>query len=380
MMKLRALAAIFLTIAVIALGEIHPQDSPDRRRRILTPDSLWDLLGAPRFKTLQGKIQVTVFLPTGAHSWTAELWADENRSRGQVWLPHPEGPRQIVTFTLPDGFWVWLPFAKRAIRYEGGEFPSWRDMWQIRTDKLDMAKSNYTLRLVGRDRISGHFCLVLLMEPKAKGNAIRKIWIHPPTRLPLQVERYSTDGQLEIRVTLTEAKINEPLPVMILDPSVPPDWTVQTLPLRRKRVDLRQADEILGFTPLLPTWLPPGYMLEGIFALGERRWKIAHIVYTDGIGVISIFQHPAPPKRKPPVGWSPSPPKKPFGHPSPGGFSPQVGPSRGGPPPGIAPPIQQMFPHRIVVRELGNLTVILISEVSQDWLERMANSMSLAAR
>ncbi|MCS7185941.1 MAG: sigma-E factor regulatory protein RseB domain-containing protein [Armatimonadota bacterium] len=382
MMRQKALATILLTIFLFSL-EVQTQDSPERRGRGFAPDSLWDLLGAPRFKTLQGKIQVTVFLPNGSHSWTAELWADENRSRGQVWLPHPEGPRQIVTFTLPEGFWVWLPFAKRAIRYEGGEFPSWRDMWQIRTDKLDMAKSNYNLRVVGRDRISGYFCLILQMEPKVKGNATRKIWVHPPTRLPLQVERYSPDGRLEIRVTLTEAKINEPLPVMILDPTVPSDWTVQTLSMQRKKVSLGQADEVLGFTPVLPTWVPPGYLLEGIFAIGEHRWKMAHIVYTDGIGVISIFQHPTPPKRRPPLRGSPfppPPPRKPFGQPPPGSPPPHGSPPRGSPPFGGASPIQQMFPNRIAFREVGNLTVILISEVSQDWLEKMASSMSSAAR
>lgn len=375
MMRLKALAAILLTIVAIALSEVQPQSSFERQRRISTPDSLWDLLGSPRFKTLQGKIQVTVFSPVGPRSWTADLWADENRSRGQIFLPHPEGMRQIVTFTLPDGFWVWLPFAKRAIRYEGSEFPSWRDIWQIRTDKLDMAKSNYTLKVVGRSRISGHFCLVLQLEPKEKGNAMRKIWIHPPTRLPLQVERYSPDGKLEIRVTFTEVKINEPLPVMIFDPTVPPDWTVQTLSLQRKKVDLRQANEILGFTPILPTWVPPGYSLEGIFALGERRWKLAHIIYTDGIGVISIFQHPKPPKRQPPAMRPLSPP--PFKRPT--GPYPHGRPPFSGPPPGGAP-LQQMFPNRVAVREVGNLMVVLVSEVSQEWLDKMANSFLQAER
>ncbi len=376
MMRLKALAAILLTITVIALSGVQPQDLHRYQRMGSAPSSPWDLLGTPRFKTLQGKIQVTVFLPEGARSWTAELWADENRSRGQLVLPHPEGQRQIVTFTLPDGFWVWLPFDKRAIRYEGSEFPSWRDIWQIRTDKLDMAKSNYTLRVVGRDRISGHFCLILQMEPKAKGNATRKIWVHPPTRLPLQVERFSPDGQLEIRITLTEVKINEPLPVAIFDPTVPSDWTVRTLSIQRKKVDLIQASEVLGFTPVLPTWLPPGYVLEGIFALGEHRWRMAHMIYTDGIGVISVFQHLKPSKKRPPVTGQPflSPPKKSFGPP------PHGRPSPGGQPPHGAPPIQRLFPHRVVVREIGDLTVVLVSEVSQEWLEKMANSLSPAAR
>jgi negative regulator of sigma E activity len=230
-------------------------------------------------------------------------------------------------------------------------------MWQIRTDKLDMAKANYTLRLVGRDKVAERFCLVLQLEPKEKGNAIRKVWVHPPTRLPLQVERYSPDGQLEIRIAFTEVKINEPLPLLILEPSVPSDWTVENLPpFQRRRVDISQAREVLGFEPILPSWLPQGYILEGIFALGDQRWKMAHIVYTDGIGVISVFQHPASPKRRQPT-ERPHHQGRPFG----------------------AFPIQRMFPQRAVIRDIGNLRVVLVSEVAREWLERMANSMTPTA-
>jgi hypothetical protein len=43
------------------------------------------------------------------------------------------------------------------------------------------------------------------------------------------------------------------------------------------------------------------------------------------------------------------------------------------------PPVQLMFPQRVVIREIGNLRVVLVSEVARDWLERMANSMTPTA-
>jgi len=372
MKKARQLAAAFLTIAITALVWAQDKRSFERGREFKS-EALWNLLTSPQFKTLQGKIRVTVFLPQGSRSWEMDLWADENRSRVQFDLPHPEGRRKIITFTLPNEVWVWMPFAKKALRAEGSGFPSWRYVWQIRTDKLDMAKANYTLRFVGRDKIAERFCLVLQLEPKVKGNAVRKIWVHPPTRLPLQVERYSPDGQLEIRIAFAEVKINEPLPLLILEPSVPSDWTVENLPpFQRRRVDISQAREVLGFEPILPSWLPQGYVLEGIFALGDQRWKMAHIVYTDGIGVISVFQRPAPQKRRPPAGQPPFvPPKRPFesppaGHPHSGRFWGSF----------LA---QLMFPQRVVVRDIGNLRVVLVSEVAREWLERMANSMTPTA-
>lgn len=376
MMNRKLFVAFLLTTAMFTLGEAQRRSSFEQNKPPFT-EALWKLISTPKFKTIQGKVQVTVFLPEGSRSWTMDLWADENRSRVQFELPHPEGPRQVITLSSPDGVFVMLPFIKRAIQYGSSDFPSWRDMWQIRTDKLDMAKRNYTLQLATQDRIEGKFCLVLQISPKVKGNPIRKIWIHPPTRLPLQVERYSPEGKLEVRITLSEVKINEPLPLLVFDPTIPSDWTVERHSFRRQKVDVDKAREVFGFEPVLPVWVPPGYLLEGIFSLGDQNWKMAHIVYTDGMSVISVFQHPAPPKRRPPRVLPPFP--KPQGPP----FKPSPEqPTHGSPPKGVAPPAQRMFPQRLVVREIGNLMVVLVSDVTQDWLERMADSMAsvMAAR
>jgi hypothetical protein len=113
MAKTKALATTLLTIFIVAFaGSQEP--IPFERRREFKPEALWNLLASPKFKTLQGKIQVTVFLPEGSRSWEMNLWADENRSRVQFELPHPEGRRQIITFTSPSEVWVWLPFAKKG--------------------------------------------------------------------------------------------------------------------------------------------------------------------------------------------------------------------------------------------------------------------------
>ncbi len=372
-MTFRKCWLLLLLVATFSLLEAQERERRRPRAFLPSPDALWRLLGTPRFKTLQGRLEVTVFTPQGSHTWTMELWADEQRSRTQFTLPHPQGQHQIITVTTPEGIWVWLPFAKRVVRHESSTLPSWRDLWQIRTDKLDMAKNNYTLRLVGKDRIAGHFCLVLQLEPNAKGNALRKIWVHPPTALPLQVERYAPDGQLEMRLTFAEVKINEPLPLLIFDTGVPSDWKEERAPFQRKRIEVSKAAEVLGFVPLLPIWLPPGYAFEGLFLLGDQRWKMAHAVYTDGISVISVFQHMIP-------RWFAPPPPPSFKGPAP--MPPRREHPKGPPKFGAGSLNQVLFPQRMVVRDIGNIRVVLISDVSREWLERMANSLmpAVAAR
>ncbi len=312
------------------------------RGKAFTADRLWRLLQSPKFRTLAGKVQVTVFFKDGDRSWTMELWADGQNSKVQFMVPHPEGPRQIITFTRPDGVWVLLPFAKRLIHHKGKTLPSWQDFWGLRSDKLDLAQRNYTLQVIGRDRISGLFCLILDLTPKTKGNPARKIWVHPPTRLPVKVERYAPDGALEMRVEFTEAQINQPLPVMVFDTTVPSDWETIELPLHRQPLVPADAERVLGFPLLLPGWLPPGYIHEGTFAIQNRRWKIAHLIYTDGIGVISVFQHPFIKDR---------------------------------PPSHQTSPVHRMFLQRKVLRDIGNVRVVLLSDVAREWLEKMADSL-----
>ncbi|MFA0749960.1 MAG: hypothetical protein SLRJCFUN_000363, partial [Candidatus Fervidibacter sp.] len=314
----------------------------------------------PRFRTLQGTLQVSVFSERmGDRVWTISLCADERRSRTQLMLPHPEGARQIITITTPEGMWVFLPFAKRAIRQAGMNFPSWRDLWGFRSDKLDLAQRNYDLRFVGRDKVADLPCLVVELVPKFKENPKRRLWIHPPTRLPLRLERYDPDGKLRVRISFTEVQIDRPLPLLIFDTNPPPDWQQVEVSVQRQSIHVSEAPQVLGFALLLPTWVPPGYVLDGIFALQDRRFKVAHIVYTDGISVISLFEHPAP--------------KEPY---EPRPFRPEMRERR---PPrsdmGLPPPLR-MFPQQWLRRDIAGIRIVLVGETSKEWLERIADSLT----
>lgn len=309
-------------------------------------ERLWWFLQSPKFRSLSGTLQVTVFHTEGERSWSMDLWADEVNSRLQVTMPHPEGERKIITITRPDGVWFLLPFAKRCIRHESGTFPSWREFWGIRSDKLDLAKRNYILRVIGREKLVELFCLVLELTPQVKGPPIRKIWVHPPTRLPLRIERYLPEDNLELRLEFTKVRLNQPLPVAIFDATPPSDWKLEEVPLRRDALNIADAEKVLGFRLLLPTWLPPNYTLEGAFVLQTSRHKIAHLVYTDGIGVISVLEHP-------------------FGRDRPR-------------PKSRSPMVRHMLPQRFVSREVGNLRIVIISDVIKEWLEKMADSIASA--
>ncbi|MFA0732349.1 MAG: hypothetical protein LKKZDAJK_002778 [Candidatus Fervidibacter sp.] len=320
---------------------------------------LWRLLQPPHFRTLQGTLQVSVFSERmGDRVWTISLWADERRSRTQLMLPHPEGARQIITITTPEGMWVFLPFAKRAIRQVGMNFPSWRDLWGFRSDKLDLAQRNYDLRFVGRDKVADLPCLVVELVPKFKENPKRRLWIHPPTRLPLRLERYDPDGKLRVRISFTEVQIDRPLPLLIFDTNPPPDWQWEEVSVQRQPLRALDAPQVLGFSLLLPTWVPPGYVLDGLFALQDRRFKVAHIVYTDGISVISLFEHPVPKERSRGEG--------------------QAGSEREGrrSKMGLPPPMVRMFPQQWLRRDIAGIRIVLVGETSKEWLERIADSLT----
>jgi len=326
---------------------------------------LWRLLQPPRFRTLQGTLQVSVFSERmGDRVWTINLWADERNSRTQLMLPHPEGARQIITITTPEGMWVFLPFAKRAIRQVGMHFPSWRDLWGFRSDKLDFSPAQLRPS-VCRSGESRRFALLGRgVSPQIQGEP-QASFVDSPAHPPAVA-----DGALRPRWCPAGAHrfhrgaIGRPLPLLIFDTTLPQDWQLMEVSAQRQPINVADAMRVLGFPLLLPTWVPPGYVLDGVFALQDRQWKVAHIVYTDGISVISLFEHPVPKER--PRERRPFRPEREGQHSQLGREAPRMGP----------PPMVRMFPQQWVRRDIGGLRVVLVGETSREWLERIVESLA----
>ncbi|MCS7223371.1 MAG: hypothetical protein NZ959_02240 [Armatimonadetes bacterium] len=323
-------------LCLVALCVLTGAPQVDRKER------LWRLLfSPPRFQSLSATVEVQVFTGPPGQVWTARLWADQSNHRTDLTFPLPTGARPVSLISRPDGVWVLLPHIKRIARHEPGPGP-WQPLWGIKTTKEPLAKQNYWVRFSGKDR-NDPAIIILDLVPRHSGNPLRKIHFHAPFRVPLRIERFSPDGKLEMSVSLKDPRFDEPLPAGIFDVTVPEGWQVEKKEAPAFPVDLKEAEARLGFVPLVPSWLPPGYAFDALFVGKGRHRQVAHLLYTDGITVISVFEHPS--------------------------FGPGHGHRWKRPrPPG-------MMPIRMTKRQVAGLDVVIVSDVDQSWLEKMADSL-----
>ena len=62
--------------------------------------------------------------------------------------------------------------------------------------------------------------------------------------------------------------------------------------LRPDYLEFDEASEATAMSPMVPQWLPSGYLFESLNVLPYKGATILHYRYTDGIDVLSLFQSP----------------------------------------------------------------------------------------
>lgn len=73
---------------------------------------------------------------------------------------------------------------------------------------------------------------------------------------------------------------------------------------RRWRGDFLDLDEAAaqsGMAPMLPRRLPEGFVLESVNVLPYKGASILHARFTDGVGLLSLFQYPRTARLR--LGW-----------------------------------------------------------------------------
>ncbi len=142
------------------------------------------------------------------------------------------------------------------------------------------------VNLRGEEQIIGRTAKIFLIEPTYVKGGYLKVWVDKETGIRLKTERYSPQGKLISSVALLSLQLNptfEEKEFEVPRPLVKPrDYTPEEL----KR--------LLGFLPLLPSYLPPGYTLLHIRPLFAGRQRAAIIHLTDGLNPITIMEtiHP----------------------------------------------------------------------------------------
>lgn len=221
-------------------------------------------------------------------------------------------------------------------------------------NRLDLLLKNYRVSYEKEESIVGRRADVIAIHPKQAGGPSKKVWVDRATGLILRSEYYNSERKLSTLTFYTDVDWNPSLSDDLFE--APAGWRQVALDDEAQRHwDKDALSREVGFTVREPSYRPAGYVLDG-FHLYHFRCGVAaaHLRYVDGLNSVSVFARFT---------------QCPRGH---RGRGFQWGRRRQGR--GDC----ELFDNRqgkMLVKRSGNLTFVLVGDLPQEELQKIADSI-----
>lgn len=247
--------------------------------------------------------------PTAADDWRAVLERAGEAARsttyeGQaLWVTFtPERPYVSTVTVASDGQGAMVVDAAERYRlrvgHEDGDLEHRAEGWVMPLPaalddggrRMAALEENYDVRSEGTQRVMDRPATLLALYASASGDLRERLWIDDDTGLLLRRESYGTDGSVARLATYLD---------LDLDPD-PPDTEDGTV-LEERIKGVAPVDE-LGFDALreagwtVPEELPGGFEAVGAYVVSSESSQPLHLVYTDGLYTVSMFQQTGTPQ------------------------------------------------------------------------------------
>ena len=161
---------------------------------------------------------------------------------------------------------------------------------EIKRKSLNLIFINYKISKLLDGYILGRPVYVISLIPKHPGNPRRKVWIDKKTYLPLKGEDYNWQEKLISSSFFTEIHFDRRFPKEKFYRDFPQRPRKKVLSQERF-LSLKDLRRKIRFPVSLPHYLPAGYEFQEAVLLFEGR--AVKLTYTNGLGVICLFQIPS---------------------------------------------------------------------------------------
>jgi len=143
----------------------------------------------------------------------------------------------------------------------------------------------YDAKLGGTERVAGRLCQVMMLEPRDGYRYAYNLWLDKQTGLPLKSLIVNNNGNVVSMFVFSEIQIGQaPDAQLFLN-----DMTGKSI----QKASLDQpASALWNVTP------PPGFerVQEAVRALPGKLMPVTHLVFSDGLSVLSMFIEPINPQ------------------------------------------------------------------------------------
>ena len=140
----------------------------------------------------------------------------------------------------------------------------------------------YEAKLGGVERVAGRSCQVVTLAPRDGYRYAYNLWLDKRTGLPLKARVVNDNGSVVSMFVFSEIQIGKA-------PDIRND-------MAGKIIQKTHSDK-----PVVSAWSvtpPPGYeqVQDAVRSLPGKRAPVTHLVFSDGLSVLSMFVEPADPQ------------------------------------------------------------------------------------
>lgn len=163
-------------------------------------------------------------------------------------------------------------------------------------ENLNGITESYRVRVGGRDRIAGHECQVIALEPRDNLRYGRQFCLETRSGLPLRVRTFNEKKDAVESFAFTQLRIGgrfDREKVKSRFAARSRNWRVD-----RSALNVTEKPAETGWVVVNQ---PPGFrkLMEVKRSIAGRSGPVAQIVFSDGLAAISIFIEPMPKERPP---------------------------------------------------------------------------------
>lgn len=144
---------------------------------------------------------------------------------------------------------------------------------------------HYDARLGGTERVAGRLCQVVTLQPRDGYRHAYNLWLDKRTGLPLKSRMVNENGSVVSMYVFSEIQIGKV-----------PDAQLFRNDLKGKLIQNASLDQAAESTWNVTP--PPGYarVQEAKRSLPGKAVPVTHLVFTDGLSVLSMFIEPTDPQ------------------------------------------------------------------------------------
>ncbi len=157
--------------------------------------------------------------------------------------------------------------------------------------KPDLILKNYNIEPKGEEIVIGRKTYHISLIPICKDTVEEEIWIDKETYIPLKIIIYDWNKRILKEKNITSLTIYEKTPPIL-------KTMEEIIKKNSKRLSkwyktFEEAERATKMRLLKPEYIPCGYELLGIHA-SNRFKNTIHILYSNGIGFISLYEKKVP--------------------------------------------------------------------------------------